>query len=60
MKFMSIHTYTASLYPFIKKGAKPIWIDIDPDNMVINLDFIKKKLPKNKSYFSNSFIWFLY
>lgn len=40
------HTYTASLYPFIKKGAKPIWIDIDPDNMVINLDFIKKKVTK--------------
>lgn len=40
------HTYTASLYPFIKNGAKPVWVDIDPETMVINLDLIKKKVTK--------------
>ena len=38
------HTFTASLYPFIKKGAKPVWADIDEETRVISLDNIKKKV----------------
>ena len=38
------HTYTASLYPFIKNGAKPIWVDIDSETMVTSLDLIKRKI----------------
>ena len=40
------HTYTASLYPFIKNGAKPVWVDIDSETMVTTLDLIKKKVTK--------------
>ena len=36
------HTFTASAYPFIKKGAKPIWADIDKDIRVVTFDTIKK------------------
>ena len=40
------HTYTASLYPFIKNGAKPVWVDISSETMVTSLDLIKKKVTK--------------
>ena len=36
------HTYTSSMYPFIKKGGRPIWADIDPISRVISLETIKK------------------
>ncbi|NPA60682.1 MAG: DegT/DnrJ/EryC1/StrS family aminotransferase [Epsilonproteobacteria bacterium] len=36
------HTFTSSAYPFIKKGAKVIWADIDPDSRVVTLDTIKR------------------
>lgn len=36
------HTFTASAYPFIKKGAKPVWADIDLDTRVVTLDTVKK------------------
>jgi len=36
------HTFTASAYPFVKKGAKPIWADIDKKLRVVTLDNIKK------------------
>jgi len=36
------HTYTSSAYPFLKKGAKIVWADIDLDTRVINADSIKK------------------
>src|ERR1017187_8874670 len=29
------HTYTASVYPFVKKGAKIVWADIDLPTRVI-------------------------
>ncbi|MBQ7456697.1 MAG: DegT/DnrJ/EryC1/StrS family aminotransferase [Desulfovibrio sp.] len=29
------HTFTASCYPFIKKGAVPVWADIDLDTRVV-------------------------
>lgn len=35
------HTYTASAYPFIKRGAKVIWADIDLKTRVISIDAIK-------------------
>jgi len=44
------HTFTASLYPFIKKGAKPVWVDIDPKTRVVSLENIKKAVtPKTKA-----------
>lgn len=36
------HTFTASAYPFIKKGAIPVWADIDKDTRVVSLETIKK------------------
>jgi dTDP-4-amino-4,6-dideoxygalactose transaminase len=36
------HTFTSSVYPFIKKGAKVVWADIDLDTRVITLESIKK------------------
>lgn len=36
------HTFTASAYPFVKKGAKPIWADIDENTRVVTLDTIKR------------------
>lgn len=36
------HTFTASAYPFIKKGGIPIWADIDLETRVVTLETIKK------------------
>lgn len=36
------HTFTSSVYPFIKKGAKVVWADIDLDTRVVTLENIKK------------------
>lgn len=36
------HTFTSSVYPFVKKGAKVIWADIDLDTRVVSLESIKK------------------
>lgn len=36
------HTFTSSVYPFIKKGAKVVWADIDLDTRVVTLESIKK------------------
>lgn len=36
------HTFTSSVYPFIKKGAKVIWADIDLNTRVVTFDSIKK------------------
>jgi len=41
------HTFTASAYPFIKKGAKPVWADIEKDTRVVSLDIIKKVITPN-------------
>jgi perosamine synthetase len=35
------HTYTATAYPFLKKGAKIIWADIDLKSRVIDAETIK-------------------
>jgi len=36
------HTFTASAYPFIKKGGTPVWADIDIETRVVNLETIKR------------------
>lgn len=36
------HTFTSSVYPFVKKGAKVVWADIDLDSRVVTLESIKK------------------
>ena len=41
------HTFTASAYPFIKKGAKPVWTDIEKDTRVVSLNTIKKCITPN-------------
>ena len=41
------HTFTASVYPFIKKGAKVRWADIDFETRVVSLETIKKCINKN-------------
>ena len=35
------HTFTASAYPFIKKGAKLVWADIDPIQRVVTAESIR-------------------
>lgn len=32
------HTFTASVYPFLKKGARPVWADIDPATRVVTAE----------------------
>lgn len=36
------HTFTSSVYPFIKKGARVVWADIDLHTRVVTLESIKK------------------
>ena len=44
------HTYTASCYPFIKKGGTPVWADIDSHTRVITVEKIEECLtPKTKA-----------
>lgn len=44
------HTFTSSVYPFVKKGAKVVWADIDLDSRVVTLESIKKCVnPKTKA-----------
>jgi dTDP-4-amino-4,6-dideoxygalactose transaminase len=44
------HTYTASVYPFVKKGARIVWADIDLETRVITAKQIEERLsPKTKA-----------
>ena len=36
------HTFTATLYPFLKKGAKIVWADIDLITRVVTLETLRK------------------
>lgn len=36
------HTFTASAYPFVKKGAKIVWADIDINTRVVNVESVAK------------------
>ncbi len=38
------HTFTASAYPFLKKGAVPVWADIDPATRVIDAASLERVL----------------
>ena len=38
------HTYTSSAYPFVKKGAKIVWADIDFESRVVNAKTIESKI----------------
>ena len=41
------HTYTSSAYPFIKKGAKIVWADIDISSRVISAETIEPCINNN-------------
>ena len=41
------HTFTASAYPYAKKGAKLVWADIDPATRVVSADTIAAVLTPN-------------
>ena len=41
------HTFTSSVYPFIKKGAKVAWADIDLRTRVVTLESIKRCITPN-------------
>lgn len=44
------HTFTASAYPFIKKGGTPVWADIDPHTRVVTPETIAAVItPKTKA-----------
>ncbi len=44
------HTFTASCYPFIKKGGTPVWADIDLATRVVTRESIERVLtPKTKA-----------
>lgn len=44
------HTFTASVYPFLKKGAKVVWADIDLKTRVAGPDQFRAKLtPRTKA-----------
>lgn len=38
------HTYTASVYPFVKKGAKIVWADIDLQTRVVTAKQIEERI----------------
>lgn len=38
------HTFTASAYPYAKKGARLVWADIDPTTRVVTAESIAKVL----------------
>jgi dTDP-4-amino-4,6-dideoxygalactose transaminase len=40
------HTFTSSVYPFIKKGASVVWADIDPLTGVVTPQTIEKCITK--------------
>ena len=41
------HTYTSSAYPFLKKGAKIVWSDIDLKTRVVTAETIEKCITSN-------------
>lgn len=38
------HTFTASALPFLRRKAKIVWADIDPETWVIDVNDVKKKI----------------
>ena len=44
------HTFTSSAYPFVKKGAKLVWADIDPATRVVTAQTIAERItPRTKA-----------
>lgn len=44
------HTFTASAYPYLKKGARLVWADIDPKTRVVTAESIERVLtPKTRA-----------
>lgn len=44
------HTFTSSAYPFLKKGAKVVWADVDLATRVVTAETLKKCMtPKTKA-----------
>ncbi len=44
------HTFTASAYPYLKKGAKLVWADIDSKTRVVNAKEIERRItPKTRA-----------
>lgn len=44
------HTFTASAYPFVKKGASIVWADIDLSTRVVTAETLSAKItPKTKA-----------
>ncbi|MBO4368492.1 MAG: DegT/DnrJ/EryC1/StrS family aminotransferase, partial [Desulfovibrio sp.] len=44
------HTFTASCYPYIKKGGIPVWADIDPKTRVVTAKTIESVItPKTRA-----------
>ena len=41
------HTFTASAYPFLKKGAKIAWADIDLETRVVTAEAIERCITQN-------------
>ncbi len=41
------HTFTATAYPFLKKGAKIVWADIELDTRVVSARTIKQCMTQN-------------
>lgn len=38
------HTFTAGAYPFLKRGGRPVWADIDPTTRVVSAESIARVL----------------
>jgi len=38
------HTFTASAYPFAKKGAKIVWADIELESRVVTVEMIERRI----------------
>jgi len=44
------HTFTATAYPFLKKGARIVWADIDPATRVVTAETIERCItPKTRA-----------
>ncbi|MDR3361630.1 MAG: DegT/DnrJ/EryC1/StrS family aminotransferase [Desulfovibrio sp.] len=44
------HTFTASAYPYLKKGARPVWADVDLRTRVVTAETVEKALtPKTRA-----------
>lgn len=43
-------TFTATAYPFVKKGGRPVWADVDPQTHVVTAETIARCLtPRTKA-----------